>query len=285
MKKAWAVAFRPLLLALIVVILVSLDLTGFALCQDKPTEPVLRTASRHPMQYYVSLPEGWTPDKKWTIVVTVTGGLKDFQTNAKLFAAARKNLPFILVTPVNLTNGGGSNLRNLPEYNYAPSVWDDVNKVGWCDFDLQGLDAVIADVQRLYNGREKCFIAGHSAGAHLTWMMILMRPEKLLGAATTGGNFKNRCITSVSNAPERVDLPVKGFLGETDEARVALAEQFNDANKLANANGYKHISFEVIKGRDHNPLPDEVLAYFNSLLGQPGNVKKVIKTASSRRHR
>src|SRR5262245_6255435 len=119
MTKAGTVAFRQLLVSFIVVIPALFDSPRLGFCQDKPTEPILKTASRHPMQYYVSLPEGWTPTKQWAIVVMVTGGLKNFQYNAKLFAAARKKLPFIIVTPVNLTNGGGNNLRNLPEYNYA----------------------------------------------------------------------------------------------------------------------------------------------------------------------
>ena len=75
--------------------------------QNPSGAPILKTASHHPMQYYISLPQGWTPEKKSPIVVTVTGGLKNFQANAQLFADARKNLPFIIVTPVNLTKGGG----------------------------------------------------------------------------------------------------------------------------------------------------------------------------------
>jgi dienelactone hydrolase len=245
----------------------SLALSPNVVVQDRSslTTPSLKTASRHPMQYYVSLPDGWTPARRWPIVVTVTGGLKDFQHNAQLFADARKKLPFIIVTPVNLTNGG-SDLRHAPEYHYAPSVWDEVDKTGWCDFDLKGLNAVIDEVRRDDSGEQKYFIAGHSAGAHLVWMMVLMQPEKLLGAATTGGNFRNRCIENISNAPDRTTLPVKGFLGENDAARTPLAEQFNDAMKLATTHGYKNLSSEIIKGGEHAPMADEVLAYFYSLL-------------------
>jgi len=30
--------------------------------------PQLKTASTHPIQYYLSLPEGWTKAKKWPVV-------------------------------------------------------------------------------------------------------------------------------------------------------------------------------------------------------------------------
>ena len=54
------------------------------------TDPVLKTANRHPMQYYISLPKGWAATKKWP------------------------------------TTKGGTGLRNNPAYHYAPAIWDEV---------------------------------------------------------------------------------------------------------------------------------------------------------------
>src|SRR5262245_38888756 len=31
-------------------------------------QPQLKTASNHPIQYYLSLPEGWTPARRWPVV-------------------------------------------------------------------------------------------------------------------------------------------------------------------------------------------------------------------------
>jgi hypothetical protein len=105
-------------------------------------------------------------------------------------------------------------------------------------------------------------MTGHSAGAHLVWMTVFRHPERLLGAATTGGNFRNRCIDKVSVAPERMSLPVKGFLGERDDARTPLEAQFKDARDFATAHGYKALSFDIVKGEGHTPMPDLVLGYF-----------------------
>jgi hypothetical protein len=33
--------------------------------------PQLKTASSHPIQYYLSLPEGWTAGKRWPVVVVI----------------------------------------------------------------------------------------------------------------------------------------------------------------------------------------------------------------------
>jgi poly(3-hydroxybutyrate) depolymerase len=237
-----------------------------ALGQTGKSDIVLKTAVHHPIQYYLSLPEGWTPAKKWPVVFTIEGGLKNFRNSAEVYATARKHMPFIIVSPLILTDGGGDHQRNLSEYHYAPEVWDQIEKTGICTFDQEGLDAIMTDLRQHYGAQEKYFITGHSAGAHLTWAMVLMHPEQLAAAATSCGNFNGRCITKVSNATQPVKLPVRAFQGETDEHRQGLEGQFAKARELATAHGYTNISFEVIQGAGHVPLADQVLAYFSSLL-------------------
>ena len=68
--------------------------------------PQLKTASTHPIQYYLSLPEGWTNTKKWPVVVVIDSAERDFLQAATAFAQARGSRPFILVTPLVVTNGG-----------------------------------------------------------------------------------------------------------------------------------------------------------------------------------
>lgn len=236
-----------------------------ALCQTEQPDIALKTALHHPIQYYLSLPEGWTPAKKWPVVFTIEGGLKNFRNSAQGYSVARKHLPFIIVSPMILTDGGGDDQRNLPEYHYPSDVWDEIDKIGICAFDQQGLDAIMDDLRQQYGAEDKYFITGHSAGAHLTWAMVLMHPEKLAAAATSCGNFNGRCITKVSSAAERLRLPVRAFQGELDEHRQGLEEQFAKARELVTANGYTNISFELVKGAGHVPLADQVLAYFSSV--------------------
>lgn len=240
--------------------------SNYARGQTGKPDITLKTALKHPIQYFLSLPEGWTPAGKWPVVFTIEGGLKNFRNSAEVYAAARKHMPFIIVSPAILTDGGGDNQRNLPEYHYAPEVWDQIEKSGICAFDQQGLDAIMSDLRQQYGAADKYFITGHSAGAHLTWAMVLMHPEQLAAAATSCGNFNRRCVTKVSSAPERVNLPVRAFQGEVDEHRQGLEAQFAKAREVATANGYTNISFEVVKGAGHVPLADQVLAYFSSLL-------------------
>src|SRR5262249_44208703 len=157
----------------------ALAMSAWANCawsQTRQPDIVLKTASHHLIQYYLSLPEGWTAAKKWPVVFAIEGGLKNFRNSAEVYAVARKHMPFIIVSPVILTDGGGDNQRNLPEYHYAPEVWDQIEKTGICAFDQQGLDAIMTDLRQQYGAEDKYFITGHSAGAHLTWAMVLMHP-------------------------------------------------------------------------------------------------------------
>ncbi len=41
-------------------------------------QPQLKTASSHPIQYYLSLPEGWVAGKKWPVVVVIESADREF---------------------------------------------------------------------------------------------------------------------------------------------------------------------------------------------------------------
>src|SRR5438876_12374463 len=78
--------------------------------------PQLKTASSHPIQYYLSLPEGWVAGKKWPVVVVIESADREFLQAATAFAQAREQRPFILVTPLVVTNGGAG-YRSVPTYH------------------------------------------------------------------------------------------------------------------------------------------------------------------------
>jgi poly(3-hydroxybutyrate) depolymerase len=228
--------------------------------------PLLKTATHHAMQYYLSLPSGWSAEKSWPVVIALDGSGKTFVDLARAYASARGDQPFIVVAPLILTNGG-VDLRSLPNYRYASAVWDEVDRTGRCQFDLEGLDAVIDDVQSLYNGRRGIFLAGFSAGGHLTWAMVLHQPEKLAAAAISAGNYAGRCIDEdkISTNPARVSLQVREFLGDQDPGRQGFDAQFNSARRLAEQHGYAGISLSIVSGK-HEPLQAQVLTYFGALI-------------------
>src|SRR2546428_11721680 len=68
-------------------------------------KPDLKTAAGSGVQYYLSLPKGWTPTSTWPILVTIDGGGHNFPANFQSFINARGDRPFIIVTPCVTSNG------------------------------------------------------------------------------------------------------------------------------------------------------------------------------------
>src|SRR5262249_11470088 len=120
-----------------------------ALAQENKTAPQLKTASTHAMQYYVSLPEGWTIQKKWPVVVIIESANRQFLQTITAFVQARMQAPFILVAPLVVTNGG-PHYRDVPTYHYTEAVWKRIESEGPFKFDSEGLAAVMKDMRTLY---------------------------------------------------------------------------------------------------------------------------------------
>ena len=93
---------RPFTLGLVALMVLAID----GRCGDA-SEPKseVKTAAGVGVQYYVSLPKGWTPDSTWPILVTIDGAGHNFQGNFHSFVQARGEHPFIIVTPWVSSNG------------------------------------------------------------------------------------------------------------------------------------------------------------------------------------
>ena len=224
------------------------------------------TASGHPMQYWISLPTGWRQGGSWPVVVALEAAEKDYRANAERFVAARGDRPFIIVVPYIVTNGN-QGLRDPQIFPYTPATWDTIDRVTGCRFDAEGLAQVLADVQRLFQGRERCYLTGFEAGTHLLWSYTFQHPEQLAAVAPVAGNYRGRCVTPeiFSTHTARASLPIRGFAGSLDPGFGPGGQvygQYLEAKSLAREHGFLVLSDEVVPGKDHRPLPAEVLAWF-----------------------
>jgi hypothetical protein len=231
--------------------------------------PQLKTASSHPIQYYLSLPEGWTTAKKWPVVVVIESADRNFLQAATVFAQARARRPFILITPLVVTNGG-SGYRNVPTYHYSDAVWATIQNTGPFNFDVSGITAIMQDVVKQYGGEDRYFIAGLEAAGHTMWGILFNHAEMLRGAALVCPNYLGRWVDEehISPAAER-ELPIRNFVGTKDELCAPgkpIYAQMQKAMSLAEAHGFKNVSLTRVEGKGHEPLADEVLAYISSLL-------------------
>jgi len=229
----------------------------------------IKKASDHPMQYYMSLPDNWSPGRKWPVVIALEDAGKQFKKNAERFAGARQDMPFIIIVPFITTNGQQGH-RDSTIYPYSKAVWDIIDKTSICKFDIDGLQSIIKDVKATFSGSDKVFITGFEAGTHLLWSLIFQHPEWLYAAAPVAGNYRSRCVenNSFSDDKSRVQLSIKNFTGSDDNnfgIKGNYYYQYLEAKKLAIAHGYKNISETEVTGKGHVPLPDHVLDYFNKV--------------------
>ena len=198
---------------------------------------------------------------------------REFLQAAIAFAQARQRRPFILVTPLVVTNGGAG-YRSVPTYHYSDQVWDRVQNSGQFNFDMDGINAIMQDVVKQYGGEEKYFVTGFEAGGHTVWGILFNHPEAVRGAALVCPNYLGRWvdeghISSVAGAAERRGLPIRNFIGTKDDLCATghpIYTQMQRAMSLADAHGYKSVTLARVEGKGHERLADEVLAYFSSPL-------------------
>lgn len=193
------------------------------------------TARAVPVKYFVSLPKGWSAERTWPILVTIDGAGHDFAGNFQNFTRARGDQPFIIVTPCVSSNG------NDPA-------------------DAKAVLAIVQEVQQASHGQAKFFMTGFSAGGHVTWQIILQHPELLAGAVLAAANFRFRGITDVSQDPARVQLPIQAFQGDKDGNKAAFDQQWDDAQQLAQKNGYTKLTRTIVPGAGHQAFPGQVIA-------------------------
>jgi poly(3-hydroxybutyrate) depolymerase len=227
------------------------------------------------MQYYLSLPDGWSADRTWPILVVVEAAEKQFRQNAARFVQARGKAPFIVVAPLIVTNGN-QGLKNPEIYPYTPETWQRIDQEGGCRFDLEGLARVIQDVQKAWHGEDRFYLTGFEAGAHLVWALTFQHPERPNAAAPVAGNYRGRCMTdsSFSSDPARVRLPIRGFIGAADTAWGPDGRgyaQWEEAKGLAAKHGYTNLSETRVPGKGHVPMPGEVIAWFDALRQSAGS--------------
>ncbi|MEO8130322.1 MAG: hypothetical protein ABJF23_11525 [Bryobacteraceae bacterium] len=230
----------------------------------------LRTAANHPMQYYVSKPQGWNPARKWPVVVVIESANREFERTLGVFAKARGSMPFLLVVPLVTTNGG-ANYRQADTYHYSEAVWRQIEQ-DRCKFDRDGIAAVVSDVRKLFGGEDKYFLTGWEAGGHTVWPMIFQHPEALRAAAPAVTNYAGRCMDSgFSTSAARADLPVTVF--QVDAGRDVAPGKFvyiqsQQAMGIAREHGFRKVSEQIVADQPHGPLADAILAYFATIIAR-----------------
>jgi len=229
------------------------------------TSAVLKKATAHEMQYYLALPKGWSPAKKWPILVAVEGAGCNFLGMMNGHLGVRGDRPFIIVVPVTFTNTNA--LEGVKaKYPYPAEVLEaaDRDRMG---FDEPGLLAVLEDVRREFSGQDKFYVTGFSGGGNLSFRMTFAHPDMLVASAPACPNFGYG--GKVSDAPEREALPVMVFQGDKDEYLNMLESQWLSAKQLFDRHGFKNVGRTMLPGVGHSGCPKEVQEFFDKHLKKP----------------
>ena len=234
-------------------------------CEAKQASqaPLLKKARTHLMQYYLSLPNGWTAEHKWPILVAVDGAGSNFAGMNGSYGG-KNNSTYIVITPCSFSNTN-SLAGQEGKYPYPKEVleeWDNKRM----DFDDPGVQAAVKDAQEDWGGEDKFYLTGFSGGGNITWHFIFTHPEMLAAAAPASANFGG-LRAEASKAEEREKLPIKVFQGEDDEYRKPdsispLDRQWEAAKAQLEANGYKNWSYELVPKTGHSACQTQVLKFF-----------------------
>jgi poly(3-hydroxybutyrate) depolymerase len=223
----------------------------------------LKTTGAHSMQYYLSLPRGWTPARKWPVLMVFEGADRQFEKFGDTYVRARANEPFIIVAPLILSNRGAASARDK-EYQYPKAAWDRIAADGACKFDLDGIAAIIAELQRDFGAQNRFYFASLESGAHIEWAWLFRFPETVRAAAFVTPNYIGRCMddASFSKSTAGRGVPVQILHGARDTVWQHLSPQAFNAKRIGEAHGMKNIVERIIAGRGYGPLADEVVQWF-----------------------
>lgn len=227
------------------------------------TTPLLKKCTGHEMMYYLSLPEGWTADKDWPVLVAVEGAGCNFYGACTSYSG-KDNTTYIVVTPHTFSNTN----EILPaKYKYSPELCQKYQRGGRLDFDDPGIQAAMVDLRKTYNAREKFFITGFSGGGNACWRFTLCHPEMLVASSPNCANFA--AAGPETKAPERETLPVKAFQGEKDEYLAALNMQWENAKAEADRRGFKNVTRVMVPEAGHGVGRKLILDFFAEHLPKP----------------
>lgn len=206
--------------------------------------PLLMQCRDHDMCYYLSMPEGWTMDKEWPIVVAQEGAGSNFLGMNR--AASRDNKWFIVITCCTFSNTNSLD-GQAKKYPY-PQEFLDKWSGNRLEFDEPGLLAVMKEVRELYNGTEKICITGFSGGGNLTWDMVFKHPDKVTAAVPACANFAAAREIS-DDAEAKKKIIVHAFQGDKDKYKESMLDaQWERAKKTCDDNGYENVKRDIIPG-------------------------------------
>jgi hypothetical protein len=222
--------------------------------------PIHRKAKNHPMVFNVVLPKGWTPGKKYPVLMACEGAGCNWQgmIYAYLGERDRLNLPFIIAAPWTVTNTNGV-VKNDKRWPYTDDDWKLIMQ-SFPKFDVDGILAVMEELKEEFGAEDRFYMVGFSGGGNPLWATTLAHPDRVVAASPCCGNFFY--TVGISNSPDKGVVVIKGFQGDKDEYKEKMLDgQWKAAEALCKANGFTNITREIAVGEGHSGCGKLVMAF------------------------
>jgi predicted esterase len=194
---------------------------------------VLKTASTHPMKYFLALPRGYRrqPGRRWPVLVCVDCAGSNFKQLAEVYREARGELPVIIVSPCTFSNTNEITGYMLDKYRefYPDELIRQFGELdGDLDWDEAGLLAIFKDLRTDFDAEAQIYITGFSGGGLITYRLIFKRPDLLAGAAPECANFFNPEYRSYKCrfSREELNFPIHLIQGAQDHNRPSTRVSF-----------------------------------------------------------
>ncbi|MEM8885515.1 MAG: hypothetical protein AAGD14_15730 [Planctomycetota bacterium] len=227
---------------------------------------VLVRGKDHPLVAWLALPDGWKPGKQYPVLVTVDGAGSNFLGAARSSRKRRGKRPWIVLAPCTFANTNALNQKKYPWYDkqLLDSMGGFQPRFEW---DVAGLESVLAVVRERFGGEEKIGITGFSGGGNLTYGYTLLFPEKVRFAMPACANFAG---LGAANAKQPADggPPIRIYTGAQDPHRTwthgkeggvpGIEPQTDRAVQVLQQKGFTNFTRAMLDGVKHSPLAAKV---------------------------
>lgn len=207
-------------------------------------QPIWRAMDGHSMRYLLSLPNGWSPQKKWPLLVVVTGSNSNFPVISKGYHQARGDLPFIIATPATVSSGSQISAERYPHLSADElASLASASVAGKLTYDMAGLELLLKDLRAHFGAEDKAYLSGFSMGGSLAWHAAFTVSDRLHAVFPVCAVYDPNAQKLLKDdlKPADTQLPILAFQGDKDGGLAMFNEAWQRASKVAGGLGFTNV--------------------------------------------
>ena len=265
--------------------LAGVDPRGFEAGSYQPCTDVLAARTfliripTHAMVAYVSIPWKWSPAKPSPALFCFAGAGKEYKQICDNFHNAVGDGPYVVVSPVTLSNTNSVNEAGFAAWYPASVVkpYDggmNPNSIRQrMEFDLPGVLALAKAMHESANTEERICITGFSGGGLPCYGTMITSPNLIAAAAPACANY----YLNLPPHGRANNVQVQQFFGEKDNFNAAintapgLIAQGHEAASALSAMGYDIADPVLVPNVGHAPMVQQVIDFMKIARKPPKN--------------